>query len=157
MPCGIDFVECFFPAPLAPGRSCSPCAPVMFNCAALNSLKRMTNSGAGDLFHVHERCKRHLAAVGASHVELIDVVDLRARAAFGFHVCLPLAAETVEVIHQVAAHEGRHGGVDIVQIHLLRQRLFFIHIGHRAVEPRAGRTEWRRQSPYVWKERRDTP
>jgi hypothetical protein len=49
------------------------------------------------------------------HVELADIVDVRARVAFGFDIGLPLAAEAVEVVDQRAAHEGLHGGVDIAE------------------------------------------
>ncbi len=92
--------------------------------------------GTGDLLHVDQRTERHLAAVGAAHIELADVLDVAPRVAFGFDEGLPLTTEAVEVIHQIAAHEGLHGGVDIVEIHLLLDGFFAVHIG---IELRHGR------------------
>jgi hypothetical protein len=54
----------------------------------------------------------------------------------GFDEGLPLTAEAVEVIHQIAAHEGLHRGVDVVQIDLLLDGLFTVYVG---VELRHGR------------------
>ena len=56
--------------------------------------------------------------------------------AFGFDVRLPLAAEAIEVVDEVAAHERLHGGVDVGEIDLLLKRLFPIDI---RVELRHGR------------------
>ena len=87
------------------------------------------NSGPVILLDRDQRAERHLAAVGAAHVELVDVCDVGARSAFRFDVGLPLAAEAIEVIHQIAAHEGLHRGVDAGKTHLLLQGLFLIDIG----------------------------
>src|SRR6185437_5399236 len=84
---------------------------------------------AGDLPDVNERGERDLAAVAGAHVELIDVVYVCARAAFGFDVGLPLTAEAVEVVDQVATHEGLHSGVDVRERDLLLRGFFAVDIG----------------------------
>ena len=83
---------------------------------------------ASDLLDLDQRGERNLTAVGAANVELIDVSNVGARRAFGFHVGLPLAAETIEVIHEITAHEGLHGGVNVRETHLLLQSLLAIDI-----------------------------
>src|SRR6202034_194782 len=53
----------------------------------------------------------------------------RAGRSFRFDVGLPLAAETVEVVDQVSAHEGGHGGVNVRQLNLLLEYLLLIYVG----------------------------
>ena len=77
---------------------------------------------------MNQRAERNLAAVGAAHVELVDVLNVCARVALRFDVGLPLAAEAVEVVHQVSAHERLHGGVDVAQVDLLLRGLFLVDI-----------------------------
>ena len=110
--------------------------------------------GAGDLADFYQRAERHLAAVGAAHVELVDVRDVRSRCAFGFNVGLPLPAEAIEVVHEIAAHERLHRGVDVGEVDLLLRAPFPCRRPHRAAARQADKREWRLQSPGVWKWRR---
>ena len=48
-----------------------------------------------------------------SHVELPDLLGVRAVFALGLDVDLPLPAEAVEVVDEVAAHEGLQRLVDV--------------------------------------------
>ncbi len=57
------------------------------------------------------------------HVELAEVLGLRAVVALGLHVDLPLAAEAVEVIDEGAAHEALHGLVNVLQLDALLSTL----------------------------------
>src|SRR5579862_6211124 len=99
----------------------------------------------GDLFHMHERAERHLATVRAPNVELINVLNVRARVPFCFHKGLPLPAETVEIIDQITAHEGLHGRVNRAEIHLLLNSLFAVDL----------RVELRNSRQVRWKSRGD--
>src|SRR5579864_5703338 len=73
--------------------------------------------------------ERYLASIRASNIELVDVLNVRARVAFGFDEGLPLASEPVEVVDQISAHESLHGCIDRAQIDLLLRGLVDVHIG----------------------------
>src|SRR5579883_3313716 len=91
---------------------------------------------AGDLLDVNQGTQGDLASVGAAHIELVDVVDAGAGFAFRLNVGLPLPAEAIEVVDEISAHEGLHGGVDVAEIDLLLQSLFAVNV---SVELRNGR------------------
>jgi len=79
----------------------------------------------------------HKASAGVVDVVLADVADVGAGGSIGFHIGLPLAAEAVEVVDQIAAHEGLHGLVDVAELHTLLQGLGLVHgdveLGHGRV------------------------
>ena len=58
------------------------------------------------------------------------------RVALGLHVHLPLPAKAVEVVHQLAAHEGLHGLVDVGDIDALLHRPWRDRHSRRAAERR---------------------
>ncbi len=78
--------------------------------------------------HGSDGAERNPIAIGRSYVELADVFDVRARRALGLDVGLPLAAEAVEVVHQIPAHESLHGGVHVAELNLLLLDLLAIDI-----------------------------
>ena len=53
---------------------------------------------------------------------------LRAVVAFGLDVDLPLAAEAVEVVHEVAAHEGLERLVDVAELDALLEHLVAVDV-----------------------------
>ena len=65
-------------------------------------------------FKPGQRGQRDHLTAGVPHVELADVLRLRAVVAFGFDVDLPLPSEAIEVVDEQAAHEGLDGPVDVV-------------------------------------------
>ena len=74
-----------------------------------------------------------LAAI-VGDVELAHVFGAGAIVAFGFDVDLPLAAEAVEVIHQIPAHEGLQGLVHLGDVDALALDLGSIDIRHNPAE-----------------------
>ena len=56
---------------------------------------------------VNAREGHHVGRV-VEHVELAEVLGLRAVVALGLHIHLPLPAEAVEVIDERAPHEALH-------------------------------------------------
>ena len=77
------------------------------------------------------------------HVELAHVSAVGPVLALRLHVDLPLAAEAVEVVDEVAAHERLEGLVDLPEVDALLEHLVPVHVdvklGHRR-EERGGRT-----------------
>ena len=61
-------------------------------------------------------------------VELPDVFGLGAVFAFGFDIDLPLAAEAIEIVDEIAAHEGLDRAVDIVEGHTLLQHFVAVYV-----------------------------
>ena len=104
--------------------------------------------GAGDLLDLHQRsraapgCRWRCAHRTGSMFSMFG-----ARSAFRLDIGLPLAAEAVEVVDQVSAHEGLHGGVDVGELHLLLRGLFLVDIGIELGHGRLDTTGWRRRSP----------
>ena len=76
-----------------------------------------------------------------------DVFRLRAVVAFGLDEDLPLPAEAVEVVHEVAAHEGLQRLADLREIDALRQDLVAIDVDedlrHGRQERAVGRSDLR--------------
>ena len=62
------------------------------------------------------------------HVKLADVLGLCAVLAFGLDIDLPLPAEAVEVVDEVAAHEGLEGLVDLSDVDALLEHLVAVHV-----------------------------
>src|ERR1035438_7215649 len=91
-------------------------------------------SGEGRQWH-------HLPAVIAD-VELPDVVQAGAIGRFRPHIYLPGAAELIEVIYKLPAHEGLESSIDIRQDDTLLQSLLLVYI--YKLLPRAGSSEERR-------------
>ena len=56
------------------------------------------------------------------------VFDIRAVVAFRLDIGLPLAAEAIEIVHKIAAHEGLQGLVDIGEAYTPAGRLLAIDI-----------------------------
>src|ERR1700761_2124057 len=84
--------------------------------------------GPGNALHGGESRERYGVAGGVLHVEPADVINVRARRTLSFDIRLPLAPEAVEVIHQIAAHEGLQGLVDIGEVDTLLDRFLAIDI-----------------------------
>ena len=118
-----------------------PGAPDDVQLRRIEFIESVDEFGTGDPVDFHQRTKRHLAAVGAANIKLVDVRDIRSGCAFCLNIGLPLAAESIEVVNEIAAHEGLHGCVDVGEIDLLLQRLLLVDIGIRVGVLRAGKTE----------------
>ena len=86
------------------------------------------NSGPGRDSIVVTRRKRHGVAPVVEHVELADILRLGAVFPFRLDIDLPLAAEAVEVVDEVAAHEGLKGLVDLSQVDALLEHLVPVHL-----------------------------
>src|ERR1700739_2000320 len=80
----------------------------------------------GNLFNPRKRSKRYLTTICAPNVEFTDIANVCALFSFRFYICLPLSAEAIKVIDKIPPHEGLHGRVDGIQIHLLLQGLIAI-------------------------------
>ena len=80
----------------------------------------------------------HGVAVLVADVELAQLFGVGPKFSFGLDVDLPLAAEPVEIINEVAAHEGLQDPVDLTDVHALLEHLVPVHLdedlGHRGHE-----------------------
>ena len=96
------------------------------------------NSGPGALLETGEGAQGHGVAVLVAHVELTQLFGIDPIFPLGLDVDLPLAAEAVEVIDEVAAHEGLEDPVDLADVHALLEHLVPVHLdedlGHRGDE-----------------------
>ena len=98
----------------------------------------------GRVLYVRHRGQRHHVPVVVAHIELAEVLRLGPGFALGLHVDLPLPAEAVEVVDEVAAHEGLERLVNVLQGHALLEHLVPVHIhedlghGRRERGPHAG-------------------
>ena len=91
-------------------------------------MKRNVNSGPTRGFTVVKRGERNVLAVLVAHVKLADVFGVGAVFAFGLDVNLPLPAEAIEVIDEVATHERLDRAIDIVEVYALLQHLVAVHV-----------------------------
>src|SRR6185369_10352118 len=57
-----------------------------------------------------------------------QVFGARAVLAFGLDIDLPLAAEAVEVVHEVTAHERLQRFIDLGEFHTLLERLIAVNV-----------------------------
>ena len=71
--------------------------------------------GAGAMLDFCERGQGDGLPLIVAHVELQQIVGIGAVLVLGFDVNLPLAAEPVKIIHEVATHEGLERGVNIAE------------------------------------------
>src|SRR5580658_4749339 len=78
-------------------------------------------------FNRGERRERNVLALVVADIESPDVIRAGAIVAFGLDVNLPLTAEAVEVVNEIAAHESLDGAVDIGKIDALFQYFVTIH------------------------------
>ena len=78
---------------------------------------------------------------GVAHVELADVLGLRAELALGLHVDLPDAPEAVEVVHEGAAHERLQRLVDRREVDALLEHLVPVDVGEELRHAREQRGE----------------
>src|SRR5579872_2641859 len=75
--------------------------------------------GAGPRFEFRHGGKRHHFSPAVAHIELADVLRPGPVIAFRLDIDLPLAPETVEVVHEQPAHESLDSAIDIVEGHTL--------------------------------------
>ena len=84
--------------------------------------------GAAARLHIREGAERDHFVVRIPHVKQADVLRLRAVVAFGLDEDLPLPAEAIEVVHEIASHEGLQRLADLRKIGTLRQDLVAIDV-----------------------------
>ena len=72
--------------------------------------------------------KRNVFSLVVADVELSNVFRPGAIFTLGLDIDLPLAAEAVEVVDKVAAHESLNRPVDVVQVHALLQNLVAVDV-----------------------------
>ena len=78
--------------------------------------------------HTGDGAERDHLVVGVPHIEEADVLRLGPELAFGLDEDLPLPAEAIEVVHEVAAHEGLQRLADLREIDALLQDLVAIDV-----------------------------
>src|SRR5208337_1598328 len=80
-------------------------------------------------------------------IELSDVFRFSAVFAFRFDIDLPLSAKTIEVVNEIAAHEGLNRFVNIVERHTLFQHFVPVYfhelLGHIGQESGAETGDFR--------------
>src|SRR5207245_10040841 len=67
-------------------------------------------------------------SLAVANVKLPHVFRLGSEFPLGFDIHLPLAAEAIEVIDEISAHESLDGPVDIVERHTQLQYLVPVHV-----------------------------
>ena len=75
-----------------------------------------------------ERGERDVLAFIIADIKLSDVFRASAVLALSLDINLPLAAEAIEIVNEVSAHEGLDGAVDIVEVHALLQDLVAVDV-----------------------------
>ena len=89
----------------------------------------MVNSGTETVLCADKGVDRDRVAAFVRHIKQAEIVDIGTVIPLGLNVDLPLEAEPVEIVDEIAAQEGLQGLIRVREVHSLDHRLGFVHVG----------------------------